>query len=683
MRKRLLFSSGAVLLALLVTFLVLQGSFSFGDYAPSDPGQTFVYWAVSTIVFILTVALGFILARESVKLYIARRSNREGSRIRTKLMAGALALSVVPAIFLVLFSYSLLNINLRRWFARPGETINQNLIEVSNAFSKQHLARLEAEARWLQTLPEFAAAVRHNDIPSRVALRNVCKQHGISYLATQLGTAVPKPLCGDTNRAGTRYLTRFGAVWIDAPLPVDLAEKQAILDRSIQQYDDLRSSRNRMNTVYLQYIALITVFILFVASWVALLLGRQISSPIAALLKAVSEVRRGNLSYRVKTQATDEMATLIRGFNEMMQELEANSRELESRRRFTEAILESIPTGVLSITADGRIQRVNRALLGVFSEPQLRMALHLGDLFPPEDVQEINYLMKRARRTGEASSQFELRTGEQVCHLSITVAALEERSTADFVVVVEDTSELLRAQRAAAWHEVARRIAHELKNPLTPISLCADRIGRQVQRGLQSPDAPRILRECSLTIAREVESVKNLVDEFSQFARFPAAQPVPADLNQVVRNGLAVFEDRLNGIRVHLDLSDLPLVPLDAEQMKRVIVNLVDNAAEAMQESLVKELRITTRASGEETVELVVADSGPGVSPEDKEKLFLPYFSTKARGTGLGLAIVNHILSEHRATIRVEDNRPVGACFVVELPTMAAATAAEPAEVRV
>jgi nitrogen fixation/metabolism regulation signal transduction histidine kinase len=238
-----------------------------------------------------------------------------------------------------------------------------------------------------------------------------------------------------------------------------------------------------------------------------------------------------------------------------------------------------------------------------------------------------------------------------------------------FVLVVEDTSELLRAQKAAAWHEVARRVAHEIKNPLTPIALCADRIARQLGRPEQTADTRRILQECSATIAREVESVRALVDEFAQFTRFPAAQPVPSDLNEIVENALAVFDGRLDGIVLDKELSpDLPSVQVDREQFKRAVVNLVDNAAEAMQDALVKRLFIGTRLTEAESVELVIADTGCGVSRDDKEKLFLPYFSTKGRGTGLGLAIVNRILADHEATIRVEDNEPSGARFIVELP---------------
>jgi nitrogen fixation/metabolism regulation signal transduction histidine kinase len=310
-------------------------------------------------------------------------------------------------------------------------------------------------------------------------------------------------------------------------------------------------------------------------------------------------------------------------------------------------------------------------------------AARLGDLFSREDTAEIRYLMNRARRTAVAGTQIEYKAERRVLHLSLTVAALDELRSSGFVLVVEDTSELLRAQKAAAWHEVARRVAHEIKNPLTPIALCADRIARQLGRAEQTAETRRILHECSATIAREVESVRTLVDEFSQFTRFPAAQPVPSDLNPIVENAVSVFEGRLDGILVAKDLAPgLPLVQVDREQFKRVVVNLVDNAAEAMQDALVKRLYIGTRCTEADSVELVIADTGCGVSREDKEKLFLPYFSTKGRGTGLGLAIVNRILGDHEATIRVEDNLPTGARFIIELPVRTVAELEAKAEAR-
>jgi PAS domain S-box-containing protein len=364
----------------------------------------------------------------------------------------------------------------------------------------------------------------------------------------------------------------------------------------------------------------------------------------------------------------------------MTGDLEANRTEIEARRRFTEAILENIPTGVISVDARGSIQLVNKALAEIFPESEARSAGRLEDLFTREDAAEIRYLMNRARRTGHATQQLEVKTPRRTLHLAVTVSAIEGRrgiaapaAAAGFVIVIEDTSDLLRAQKIAAWSEVARRVAHEIKNPLTPIALSAERILRQLNRQPVSQSAflatDHVLRECAATILDETASVKRLVDEFSQFARLPAARPVVCDLNDVVRNGVAVFEGRLEGIEVNVDLApDLPGVSIDQEQIKRVVVNLIDNAAEAMQDSALKVLNIQTRAGLADTVEIIFADTGCGITAEQKEKLFLPWFSTKGRGTGLGLAIVSHILTEHNANIRVEDNKPCGAWFRVEIP---------------
>ncbi len=368
---------------------------------------------------------------------------------------------------------------------------------------------------------------------------------------------------------------------------------------------------------------------------------------------------------------------LVRAFNEMTGDLEGNARELEARRRFTEAILESIPTGVISVSVDERIERVNRALSGIFPREATVSAHRLSDLFSGDDLAEVRYLLKRARRTGTAASQLELQGTSSVLHLAVTVASLEEQR--GFVIVLEDTSDLMRAQRASAWQEVARRIAHEIKNPLTPISLSADRIARQLIKLPLEPGTRAILEECTKTIQQEVQTVKSLVNEFSEYSRFPAANPVVADLNEIVEGAMSVFAGRLEGIDVTLDLDrQLSAVCADKEQMKRVIVNLIDNAAEAMNESPVRKLRVATWQQSAEFVELSVTDTGCGVSLIDKEKLFLPYFSTKSRGTGLGLAIVSRIITEHHGRVRVEDNQPTGTRFVIELNTAAAAESGSP-----
>jgi two-component system, NtrC family, nitrogen regulation sensor histidine kinase NtrY len=679
MRKRSLLILGAVCLFILLALLVWQGSFSFGAFGPAGPAQTFLFWAISTLIFLLTVTLGFMLFRTGVKLYLERQVNRAGSRIRTKLVVGAIALSFAPVVFLVLFGYGVMNRNLKIWFTRPAEGIKLELTDVSRAMYGEFHARVLAEARWVASLPQ-SRAVAAGASADTAFFSRLCGENAVGRLAITSAEHGPVVLCSEpvpplstpdfTARVPVGDSTEpDAAVLLTSRMPVDLAARQSEIDRHVSEYDAVSANKRQMQVAYLLYMALITLFVLFFSTWIARILAEQISGPISALLGAAAEVRRGNLAHRVRVQAVDELATLVRGFNEMVQALEANRDELERRRIFTEAILESIPTGVLSVSGDGRIQRVNRALRGIFPEGQLDRAARIEDLFPPDDVAEVRYLMKRAQRTGVAASQLEMRRQDKVLHLALTISALEERSSSGFVIILEDTSELLRAQKAVAWQEVARRIAHELKNPLTPIALSAERVARQIDKGITA-DTQRIIHECSRTILREVESVKQLVDEFSEFARFPAAQPVRADLNDIVRAAMNVFDGRLQGIHVQVALAaQLPAVCVDPEQMKRVLVNLVDNAAEAMQDSLVKNLLVVTHNGGD-FAELVVADSGYGISPEDKERLFLPYFSTKGRGTGLGLAIVSRILAEHNASIRVERNKPVGARFVIEMPVI-------------
>ena len=687
LRKRVVYGSGLLLLAVLFSLIVWQGSFDFGDYGPSSPGQVYTLWALSTINFVLVVTLGFMLVRNFIKLYIERRSDHVGSRIRTKLVVGAVALTCMPVIFLVLFSIQVLNRNLDKWFSEPARNINTNLVDISRAVSAEHQARTRAQAEWAATLPSV--------LEGR-ADEAICRERRIAELSVRRPDGALTRICSEPEtRPGVRAVTVVAAV-PDAPgtevrltsaLPLDLARIQADIEREVRRYQELERNRKLPRWNYIALLTLITLFILFFANWIALFLARQISVPISALLAGAQQVRSGNLAHRVEVKAIDELAMLVRAFNEMTGDLQANSHELEKRRRFTEAILESIPTGVISLAYDRRILRVNRALKGILPPEQVDRATRLEDLFPPDDAKELRYLMNRARRMGLAGSQFEFRTfSGHTIPLSVTVAALEERGGSGFVIVLEDTSDLLRAQKFAAWHEIARRIAHEIKNPLTPIALCAERIARQLARRAESPDTDRILSECSAMISAEVESLRTLVDEFSQFARFPAAQPAPADLNEVVENALAVFQGRLADIEIRKSLAPgLPLVNIDREHFKRLVVNLVDNAAEAMDGSLVRQLIITTSAPGPDTVELMVADTGCGISPEDKEKLFLPWFSTKGRGTGLGLAIVNHIVSEHGAHIRVEDHQPSGARFIVEIPAAAAYDAPEtmkPAEAR-
>jgi nitrogen fixation/metabolism regulation signal transduction histidine kinase len=675
------FGAGIGLLTVLLAVVLYQGSFSTGEYGPTSPQQTYVYWGLSTFTFLLTVLLGFILFRDAIKLYIARRAGVEGSKIRTKILVAALTLCFLPTMFLVLWSVEVLNRNLDKWFSRPGQAVRLNLEGIGATLEKETHQRAAALALWLADADETQDFVRSGHLPAEF-FAGACSGTGVERAWIQRTDGGQIMVCeasqppagqkGPSNAAGREVQGRapipgLGEAVVVVRMPLDVDETVRALRSQIADYDQLAASRKGVRRFYLQLLILISLFVLFVAVWVALFLARQITGPVTALLDAARAVRGGNLSYRVKVAATDEFATLVRAFNEMTQDLETNRNELERRRRFIEAVLESIPTGVVSLDADGTVRLTNRAFHNIF--PDATDPQHLAGLIPPDMGADLGRLLKSARRTGSASRQLEFPVSGGSRHLSVTVAALSPAVTSGYVIVIEDTTDLLRAQQAEAWHEVARRIAHELKNPLTPIALSSQRIQRQIDKLNPPPEVRLIVEKCCETIRREVDSVKTLADEFSQFARFPSAHPVKADLNATVRDALAVFEGRLGGVTIRIDLADgLPPVFLDAGQFKRVVVNLVDNAAEAMRDVPYKELAISTSLTAPDTVELCISDTGCGISIEDKSKLFLPYFSTKQRGTGLGLAIVSNVVSEHRGTIRVEDNRPAGARFIIELP---------------
>jgi two-component system nitrogen regulation sensor histidine kinase NtrY len=475
------------------------------------------------------------------------------------------------------------------------------------------------------------------------------------------------------------------------------------LRNGTQVYLSIYRSQRQVRNLYMLLLLMMTSLALFASTWLALHLSKQVTKPVEALADAMDSIAAGDYAHRVAQSATDELGDLVRSFNRMAADLEGSRRaaessnlqlseanaKLQARRSELETMLETIPNGVATLDTGRRIVLANRALTEML-DPGGQAHFIGGDMqevLPTDLVELLDRLLRRSHRMGSASGEMELVTPATVegrsgatMYLQATVALLESGSGADrlhhgYVVVLENATELLRAQKQSAWKEVARRVAHEIKNPLTPISLSAEQIHRHIGRlsdamsshGMDSPSVA-VIRRSSEVISSSVESMRSLVDQFAALAEFPTAHPRPADLNTIVENSLAIFAGRLQNIRLVRRLTPgLPLVWADPEAMKRGLGNLIDNAAEAMQGSLLRELRISTALLPNGSVELVVADTGPGLTDEMRERLFLPYFSTKQRGTGLGLAIAAKIVQEHQGTIRAEKNEPVGAKFIIEL----------------
>jgi two-component system, NtrC family, nitrogen regulation sensor histidine kinase NtrY len=433
------------------------------------------------------------------------------------------------------------------------------------------------------------------------------------------------------------------------------------------------------------------VVVFFSSVWLALFPSKQITRPVEALAEAMDKIAAGKYDYRVGLATAGEMADLVQSFNHMAADLETSRRlaesssaqltaanmAIEERRRELETIVETIPSGVVTLDGTGRVLKANRAfavLMGQDENAGMR-GQELDSILPAECIDDVDNVIRRGQRMGAASTEIELHARGRTMHLAITSARLElANGQTGTVLVVEDTTELLRAQRQVAWKEVAQRVAHEIKNPLTPIALSAERIGRHLDRG--QPDSPNIIRKCSEVILACVGTLRTLVDQFSALAQFPAPQPRPCDLNQVADEALALFAGRLDDITVQRNLEPgLPLVLADPEAIRRALANLIDNAAEAMHGSLLRILDIRSGLSEDGTaIELAISDTGHGLTDEIRERLFLPFYSTKHRGTGLGLSIAAKIVQEHGGSIRAESNTPKGARFLVRLPLMEHAT---------
>jgi two-component system nitrogen regulation sensor histidine kinase NtrY len=713
----------AIGIALLFGILLSQSSFDQPAFLnPDNNQQLLVFAALSALIFLLFVALTFVLFRNLLKLFAERRLGVLGSKFRTRLVVAGLLLSFLPVIVMFWFAYGLMNRTIVLWFSRPVQEVRddtramasllatyaqQNAVaeaesiagspEVQHAFTSGNFSPLEDEfARHEATLQGgFAVALFRGS--EKASFREPAPWSSLRSKAAPEQLSGPSPLpfpWGDTEYIlGTSAVGNDGLIVVAMPLPQKFSAAVKQLEASQNRYFDLYRQRRLLRRTYMSLLLLLTVLVLFSTTWLALFLSKLVTRPVAALAEATQEISRGRLDYRVEVNAADEIGDLVRSFNRMAEELEssrhqidASSRDLsvantalEQRRRHIETILESIPTGVLSLDAKRRVTHVNQALLRMFDassptgERSSRMiGSELADVFPSEVVDDLVVLVRRADRMGITTSQLELALPRTKLNAALTVATLEhEGERLGYVLIFEDLSDLLKAQKQAAWREVARRIAHEIKNPLTPIALSADRIRRHLERGT-SPDTAslEIIGQCAKTIAASVETVRTLVDEFSTLARFPASRPYPENINLIVESALSMFEGRLNGIRLDRRLAPgLPKVMADSDAIRRAVANLVDNAAEAMEGAMVREIRVSTNlVTSRDAVEIAVADTGNGVTQELKEKLFLPYFSTKKRGTGLGLSIVSRIVEDHRGSIRVEENKPVGAKFIIELP---------------
>ncbi len=730
-----------LILLTILTFAVIALLVALGTVKPlvpipNRPSDALLLYALSSLNFIASLVLLAVLTRNLLKLRRERAERRLGSQFKTKMVVFSIGISLLPGILLFFFAYGLLNSSLDIWFSSPARNFFTSAENMRTAFLQREIDDLTQTTRTLMRATGLRGRTPDliiDDEDRKLLQREYINQQlrflevsnettllftqgadqvekiqemaearrevaaGRSFSRTILGAdqnsiyqVVGLPIAQSTKPIGGIFCVR--------QLPQNLAQALYEIAKQGKDRDALSRNVKHIKITNFSLLGAMTLLLIFAATWIALYVARGITVPIQALAEATEAVARGNFDIRVLCPAEDELAALIHSFNQMASQLSENrhtlelatieqrntNRALDERRHYIETILQSLSTGIISLDSDHQLITINQAALAILrcnGVPTPGTAV--DQLFSRENQAEILRLVRRSRRTGQITCEVELYIQSSPLHTAVTITPLRDNNGIfrGSVLMIEDISELIIAQRSAVWSEVARRMAHEIKNPLTPIQLSAERIAKNSQRIAASLDIKytHMVEECTSTIKQEVGTLQRMVDEFSRFARLPQAQLSPAMLNEIVIETLKLYDERLENIHIKIQLADdLPLLNLDKDQIKRTLVNLIDNAVEAMATMATMAAKngehtisiVTEHLRERELVRLTVSDTGHGIDTGDREKLFQPYFSTRKRGTGLGLAIVSHIITDHNGKIRIEENKPRGARFIIELPVI-------------
>lgn len=701
-------------LILIAALMILLFAF-FEEFLPDVAADyaftgNVAFFLLVNINIILLVLLVYLVSRNLLKLVLDRRKRILGSRLQGRLVIAFVGISLVPTVMLFLIAENLVTRSVDKWFdaqivnALRGSldisaTYYQNSADNALYFARQ-LSQRAGDARLLEPkkLEGLKRLVEEKQREYNLGTVEVYKPDGTALVKAfndQVPTGVTVSPQADFLNSALRGLeaTRtqslgegdvlrgavpvygeerriIGAVVVDYFVPTSVSKKAQQISRSYEEHKHLAVLKEPVKNTYILTLLLITLVMIFAATWFGLALAKGITVPIQQFAEGTHEVAHGNLDYRIESGGDDEIGALVASFNQMTADLKHTNSELERRRQYMETLLANITAGVISVDRSGKVTIVNKAaelMLGIQAADVLRRdyeeALQAPDLAPLLDV------IRQVRDRAGVERDVRIVGRDRPLTLMTVAASLrdDDGNTLGIMVFMEDITEIQKAQRVEAWREVARRIAHEIKNPLTPIQLSAQRLRKRYENVLDGDGS--VLDKCTSTIIRQVDELKTLVNEFSSFARLPTARLVPDDLNEVVREALFLFKE---GHRdVEFDLSEdasVPPVELDREQIKRALFNLLDNAVASLNGTGRVEIAIRfDEAFG--MVRLEVADEGEGITREDRGRIFEPYYSTKKDGTGLGLSIVGTIVADHRGYIRVRQNQPHGTRFIIELPS--------------
>ena len=686
-------------------------------------------FALININVILLLLLLFLIVRSLVKLVFERRKNIMGAKLRTKLVLAFVTLSLLPTIILFFVSVQFISSSIEYWFKLQIEQSLKKSLEVGQGYYNQiaeeilssgnSLSRVIAyEGYMLHTQKEGLEKFIHEKqkeyrlasltvFSKKLALKTSSQDHRID-LSTFKSPGADILREGFEKGTDRQYIQSsphgdlvvgiapvfsrteskavVGLIVLTKFVPGSVVNRLKVISRGLQEYRQFKMLKKPVKASHMITLSIVTLLIIFSSVWFGFYLSREITIPIQELAEGTNRIASGDYDFSIDLESKDEIGVLVNSFNKMTMDLktsknkleEANREliksniELEQRRLYMEFVLANVAAGVVSAGADGKILTINKSaegMLGIKAENII--GKNYGEILSEDYIKIIDGFLEDDGlfRKGFLKKQISLSVNSKRLTLLVSLNVLRDDrgNYLGLVAVFEDLSEMEKAQRMAAWREVARRIAHEVKNPLTPIQLSAQRLKKRYGERLSGEEG-EVFYECTEMIVKQVEELKRLVDEFSNFARMPTSKPVPSDIREIIKEALSLYKEAHKEIRlVFRDSEIVPVFNLDREQIKRAMINIIDNAIEAIdgEGEVVVDLDYDSVL---QMVRIEVADNGRGISPEHQMRLFEPYFSTKKQGTGLGLAIVSTIITDHNGFIRVQDNKPKGSKFIIELP---------------
>ncbi|KAA0888859.1 sensor histidine kinase [Oryzomonas rubra] len=726
-RKRIREAVVIILAIILIIFLTRTEMHLTQLSADAPMGSNIAIFGVINVVVMLVILLVYLVCRNVVKLFVESRTNPFAKRLRTKLVLSFVGLSLVPTMLLFFAAAGFINNTVHNWFNAQVETSLSESLEVAQTYYKNSASNSLYYGRQISSFIKSQKLLNEDNLPRlKELIRQKQEEYNLgvvevysaqreelvrssnpnvpqSEFTNPASEDIKRGLVGEEltriNQAGKADLIRgivpvystwnqkdvVGVVVVNYYVPYSLVNKMKEITGSYHEFRQLKIMKNPIRTGYIATLFLITAVIVFFAYWMGVYLANSMTKPLQDLVDATRAVADGNLDIHIESYSADEIGMLIQSFNRMTEDLRGKQRalntsnqelsrinqEIEERRQYMEIVLRNVAAGVISVDKAGVVTTINKSaerLLNINTGKVL--GRNFRDVLREKHLEIVKEVVRdlALSKQDTVSRQIflDIQGSRLALHLHLTMLRDEAGVILGTVLVLDDMTQMMKVQRMAAWREVARRIAHEIKNPLTPIQLSAQRLRKRYLSRFSGDET--VFDECTEMIIKSVDELKNLVNEFSNFARMPAIQPEPNDLNALIRETLTLYQEAHRGVAFQFEPDgQLPLLKIDRDQIKRVIINLLENAVAAMEEQGM--VAISSSYDTElKMASFSVADTGPGIAPEDKPRLFEPYFSTKKSGTGLGLAIVSSVVTDHSGFVRIKDNHPRGACFVVELP---------------